>query len=717
MNRSILTMEIRSEQDVVFARQRVRQLAGLLGFDSQDQTRLATALSEIARNAFKYAGGGKVDFSLEEEAPQRFLVRIRDQGPGIAELETILGGRYQSATGMGLGIIGSKRIMDEFAIDTHVGQGTQITFGKVLPKRASPVTLRDLGTISEELAKRFPPNPFEELQQQNQELLRALDQVNALNQQLANANQELEDTNRGVVALYAELDEKADYLQRANEIKTRFLSNMTHEFRTPLNSTLSLSKLLLDQVDGPLNPEQRKQVSFIRRSAEDLSELVNDLLDLAKIAAGKVVIRPTEFRVDELFGALRGMLKPLLAANASVNLVFDDPVDVTVLETDEGKVSQILRNFISNALKYTESGEVRVSARRAQDDTVVFAVADTGIGIAAQDQERIFEEFTQIESPLQSQTKGTGLGLPLSRKLAGLLGGSVELKSEPGRGSTFYAILPAVYRGPEEASYVPELNRKLDSTRVPVLVIEDNLESLFIYDKMLKGAGFQVIPARTLKEARLAVNDIRPAAIISDVLLEAESAWGFLAELKASEDTRHLPLIVVTMVDNERKARQLGADAFHAKPVEAEWLVARLRELTAARRPQKILIIDDDDIARYILRGMLAHSRYPILESANATEGLRRARAEHPSVVFLDLSMPDMTGFEALRALKADPETSAIPVIINTSKILTEKERETLEAEAFAVISKETQGTREQAVTSLRTLLERAHADEPGARA
>ena len=273
--------------------------------------------------------------------------------------------------------------------------------------------------------------------------MRTLDELRQRQEELTRLNRELEDTNRGVVALYAELDERADHLRRADEVKTRFLSNMTHEFRTPLNSILALTRLLLDHVDGELSPEQERQVYFIRKSAENLSELVNDLLDLAKVEAGKIVVRPAEFEVRNLFGALRGMLRPLLL-NTSVNLVFDEPEGIPPLNTDEGKVSQILRNFISNALKFTEQGEVRVSAKLSPDGrSVVFSVTDTGIGIAPEHQDIIFQEFTQLENAVQRKVRGTGLGLPLSKKLAELLGGSVSVASELGLGSTFSATHPA----------------------------------------------------------------------------------------------------------------------------------------------------------------------------------------------------------------------------------------------------------------------------------
>ena len=233
------------------------------------------------------------------------------------------------------------------------------------------------------LAADGPADAMAEISRQNQQILLQLEELRARQEDLQRLNQELQDTNRGVVALYAELDERADHLRRADELKSKFLSHMSHEFRTPLNSILALSRLLLARSDGELTAEQETQVRFIRKAAENLTELVDDLLDLAKVEAGKTVVVPSPFTAASLFGALRGMLRPLLVGDA-VALVFDDPPDVPPLDTDEGKVSQILRNFISNAIKFTEQGEVRVWATAdRQADTVSFHVRDTGIGIAA----------------------------------------------------------------------------------------------------------------------------------------------------------------------------------------------------------------------------------------------------------------------------------------------------------------------------------------------
>jgi signal transduction histidine kinase len=260
---------------------------------------------------------------------------------------------------------------------------------------------------------------------------------------------ELAETNAGVVALYAELEDQAIQLKEASDLKSRFLSYMSHEFRTPLGSIRSLTRILLDELDGPLTAEQQKQVEFIRGSATELTEMVDDLLDLAKVEAGRVTISPEWFELVNLFSALRGMFKPLLVTD-DVTLSFEEPVDVPRIYTDDRKVSQILRNFISNALKFTPKGEVRVEAKCIDDGTIEFSVTDTGIGIEAEYLPTLFNDFVQIASPLQRRFRGTGLGLSLSRRLAELLGGRVAVQSVRGEGSVFSVFIPIRFPGATE---------------------------------------------------------------------------------------------------------------------------------------------------------------------------------------------------------------------------------------------------------------------------
>lgn len=555
------SISLHFEYDLVAARRRARQIAALLAFEEQDQTRIATVASEVARNALRYAGGGRLEFAIDSRNGTAALcMTVSDRGPGISNLDEVLSGRYESQTGMGMGLTSAKRLMDDVQINTAPGKGTTVTMRKILPKSAPELNERSIIKLVDQLARQRPESPLEEIQQQNAELLNALSELNQRKEEQDRLNQELEDTNRGVLALYAELDEKAESLRRADQVKTRFLSDMGHEFRTPVNSILALARLL-DEANHA--PEQRKQLNLIRRAAEDLESLVNDLLDLAKIEAGKTEVRPAECEVSNIFSALRGMLRPLLL-NRSVSLVFDEPEGLPPLFTDEGKISQILRNFISNALKFTEAGEVRVSASQGQSgDTVTFSVADTGIGIAPEDRDLIFEEFTQIDHPLQRNQKGTGLGLPLTRKLATLLGGRVGVRSSMGVGSTFWAEIPVRYTGN-------------DGPAAP------------------------------------------PAA------------------------------------------------------------VARVR----------VLVVDDDEAARYTIATFATRPGTEVVEAENGLSGIERAQVDRPDVILLDLMMPGIGGHEVLQRLKSDPATAAIPVVIVTSRFVNDEERQQILTRASNVLYK-----------------------------
>jgi signal transduction histidine kinase len=447
--RPLHTVAVRFEHDVVLARQRARQIAELLGFEAQDATRISTAVSEIARNAFSYAGGGSVEYLLAGEGREQHLtIRVSDQGPGISRLDEVLDGRYRSPQGMGMGIVGARRLMDRFRIESREGGGTMVHLAKRLPRPLEDPADAP-ARVARELARQRSEGPLDEIQQQNRELVRTLEMLTQREQELLQLNRELEDTNRGVVALYAELDGRLDQLRRANTLRAQFTSYLSHEFRTPLDSMLALSALLLERVDGDLSGEQEKQVRYIQRSARDLLNMVDDLLDTARVEAGQVQIRPDAFAVGELFNALRATLRPLLTSD-SVLLSFEDAADLPVMHSDEAKVSQILRNLVSNALKFTERGEIRVAAKPSPTgEEITFVVTDTGIGIPPEDQQRIFEDFAQVDGAVQRRVRGTGLGLPLSRKLARFLGGDIHVESTPGVGSAFSLVLPRVYHAPE----------------------------------------------------------------------------------------------------------------------------------------------------------------------------------------------------------------------------------------------------------------------------
>src|SRR5439155_1297933 len=380
---------------------------------------------------------------------------------------------------------------------------------------------------------------------------------------------------------------------------------------------------------------------------------------------------------------------PLLV-NESVALVFEDTSSVPTLFQDEGKVSQILRNFISNALKFTERGEVRVSATVVDDDTAVaFSVADTGIGIAAEDQERIFHQFGQLENPLRRKVRGTGLGLPLTKKLVEILGGRLALVSEPGVGSTFTAVLPV--RFPEPVAAPAEAAQlDVDPTRLPVLVLENSPEDLLVYQTLLRGSRYQVLHAATVKQARDLLRQVTPRAIFLDILLRGEDTWGFLAELKAG-DARPVRL------RGPRRAADRRADARHprrdpdvegARPrrppparrqgdggpfqglllardrVRSAGLCAQSRRLLTMDIARTVLLnVDDYGPGRYARTQVLQQAGFDVREATRGEEALQIAAVHKPAVVLLDVNLPDMSRFEVCRSIKTKHATSAIPVV------------------------------------------------------
>lgn len=557
----LLTTQVQSERDVVAIRQQARRLAERLGFDGHDQARLGSAVSEIVRNAFIHAGGGRVQFALQTGAQPAAEVTVTDDGPGIADLDRVLSGGNG-----GMGLVAARRLVDGFRIDSKPGRGTTVTLLKSFTRRMRLPSRDQLAHLAADVVDTAPVDPFGELERRNRELIDTLQEVRRRQEELVALNRELEDTNRGVVALYSELDEKAERLREAHDLKTRFLSNISHEFRTPVNSILALSRMLLQRQDGDLNEEQQNQVFFIRQSAESLSELVNDLLDMAKIEAGKVGMRFERFTVAELFGALRGMLRPLVAVS-DLHLAFEEGQHLPELHTDQGKVAQILRNLLSNALKFTERGQVRLTATSAEGgNAVAFAVSDTGIGIAPENLARIFDEFAQLDTPLHQVVKGTGLGLSLSRKLAGLLEGSLTVESRPGVGSTFTLTIPVVH---SRAALPTEIEPPAETAPPPtggVLVVDDDTASRYLLKKLLP-EGLPVVEAADGATGMHLAKEAAPRLIFLDVVMPGIDGFQVLAALKNDPTTQAVPVIVCTSysLSMQDRTRLAGAAAILAK--------------------------------------------------------------------------------------------------------------------------------------------------------
>jgi len=542
----LATLQVRDISGVLAARQIGRELATRLALEPQDQVRVATALSEICRSALVAGRVAVIVFGADEDD---LVLTVTVNGEPPAE-----------------GVAAAARLMDKVGVS---GQVVRMT-------KPLPATVRtDLAAVSAQLADLLPQSTLDELRRNNQDLIGALEdlkrqkeQLLLLNAELQETNrgvmalytelsEELEQTNRGVVALYAELDEKSEQLRAAAEAKDRFWANVSHELRTPLHSIKGLTLLLEDPGSpGTLDTEQLHQVELIRNSTSTLLALVNDLLDVAKAESGRLSIDPAIVALPGVLSTLRGLVRPL-ADGKPVNVVVsaeDAPANVL---TDEAALTAILRNLLSNGIKYTDSGEVRLSVRRAADDTVEFRVTDTGTGIPPAHQERVFEEFYQV--PGRSRG-GTGLGLPYARRLAGLLGGTLTLTSEPGAGTTVVLSLPCG---------MPSVGT--------VLVADDDAGFRGVLRAMLTGIAGRVIEAEDGDAALAAVAEDDVDLVLADLRMPGMDGEALLDRLPAA-----MPAILITGLDIEQPPR--AAALLRKDELTSERLAFTIRRVSGEAR-------------------------------------------------------------------------------------------------------------------------------------
>ncbi len=469
-------------------------------------------------------------------------------------------------------------------------------------------------------------------------------------------------------------------LEAASRHKSEFLANMSHELRTPLNAIIGFSEVLLEQMFGPLNERQADYLSDILSSGRHLLLLINDILDLSKIEAGKMELDLTTFSLPAVLSSGVTMVRER-ATRHGVALELDVAPEVGEIEADERKVKQVVFNLLSNAVKFTpDGGRVDLSARLV-GDSVQVGVTDTGIGIDAADQRRIFEEFQQA-----GQREGSGLGLPLARSFVALHGGALWVESERGAGSTFTFTLPVRQTAP-----VPESRTPHPTGGPTVLLIEDDRRSVELLTLYLEGAGFEVITCGDGEVGLETARQLRPAAIVLDIMLPRLDGWDFLALAKGDEATAHIPVVIVSMLDERGKGFALGAADYLVKPVSRDDLLATLRRLTAAVQGNgscTVLAIDDDPLAVELIETVLRAEGFTVVGVLGGEDGVAAAKAQRPGLIILDLLMPGVDGFEVVDRLRADPATADIPVVILTSKTIEPSDRERLAAHVAHLAAK-----------------------------
>jgi CheY-like chemotaxis protein len=380
------------------------------------------------------------------------------------------------------------------------------------------------------------------------------------------------------------------------------------------------------------------------------------------------------------------------------------------LRTDEGKVSQILRNFISNAIKFTPQGEIRIVAEQ-QNNSVLFEVTDTGIGIAEEHLETVFQEFSQVENPLQERYRGTGLGLPLCRKLAVLLGGKVWVQSEVGKGSSFFAELPIVYKGEGDVVGAPSEDMPApEFSRAAVLLVDADPNAFSMLEPAFRTSEFQLIHVETVERAENWLERHKPAAVVCD--MDSSTAWDFL-RFFPQEPSVKVPLIAVTTPEDWPRALDMGATLAISRPMDAGNLLREIRGITKQEQPKKLLLVDDNDLSLYILRELLDRPWLNLVEAHNGREALAMIESEQPDAVILDLVMPGMGGFEVLEQLRSQEETRKLPVIVYTSKVLSSQEQTRLNTLDASLIAK-SDVTRTLSPESLLRSLARMDIASPG---
>jgi PAS domain S-box-containing protein len=531
----------------------------------------------------------------------------------------------------------------------------------------------------------------------------AEEELKRFNEELQMQTEELETQAEELRAQQKELEDKNREVEMANLAKSEFLANMSHELRTPLNSIIGFSEVLEDKTFGELNTKQQKYVNNIHTSGRHLLQLINDILDLSKVEAGKMDMNYEEFSISD---AMRDIGTTIKTQIDKKNLTFETMIDehLSSIEADQKKFKQIMYNLLSNAVKFTpEGGKIDVKAELA-DEFARISVIDTGIGIKPDDQELVFAEFQQIDSKVSRAYEGTGLGLPLTRKFVEMHGGKIWVESELGKGSTFTFTIPLkparIGTGgakgkpsPEEPSLSKNIEEIKGSGEVPlILVVENDPKSSKLITIYLIQKGYRVATAFDGEEAVKKAGELKPMAITLDINLPKKSGWEVLSELKEMPETRDIPVIIVSILEDMKRGFHLGAIDYLTKPINKGDLLRTLARCglapETADKPIKILVVDDEPKTVELVATVLEAEGYQVQKAYGGQEGIDLATTEDQDLIILDLMMPKVNGFTVVEELRKHPKAKNVPIIISTAKELTDEDLEQLKGKVDSIAQK-----------------------------
>ena len=689
-------------------------------------------------NRFRTGEGvvGKVAATQElvrlENLPDHYL-QVQS-GLGIAPAKTIMVAPI-SADGMIQGVLELGFLGDTNPRVSEFLVGISGQIGHAMKSAAYRARLQDLLNESQQLTEELQTQQ-EELRVSNEELAersRALlesqarlegqhaeleqtnEQLQEQTQRLELQRQDLDLRNQELEVVRSQVELKASELETASRYKSEFLANMSHELRTPLNSTLILAKLLRDNPDENLTPEQVEFASTIYAAGTDLLNLINDILDLSKVEAGKIDIHSEKIKIDSVLHSLERTFRPLADEKKLKLKIEKDPHCPAILESDHQRVEQILKNLLSNAVKFTEAGEVAMKISLNEQDQIIFEVQDSGVGIETTQQEVIFEAFRQADGTTNRKFGGTGLGLSISRNLAHLLGGTVTLKSEPGRGSCFTLTLPRVYEVPLESPVpkapsplappirplsppaprtrppmIPDDRNQLkgDSKRI-VLVVEDEMPFAKVLLDLAHELDFQCVIAGDTTEGYALALQHQPAAIVLDMKLPDGTGLSLLDRLKNNPQTRHIPVHAISAMDYSREALHLGAVGYSRKPLNRDELRMTFKRLEERfnQKIKRILLVEDDATQRMSIEKLIGGNGVEIISVGLGADALKRLHEGHFDCMIMDLALPDMSGFSLLEKI-SEEQLATTPIIVYTGRNLSASEEERLRRYSRTIIIK-----------------------------
>ncbi len=660
---------------VVRAAQKNKMLDAL----QKSEARLQEVIESISEGMLVVGHDGRI--TLWNEAAERITGRKRDQVLGRPLLEAFQGSEMMQLVST-INDVVRARHRDAFQNLCLLGEQNGRFFeARIFPfQTGTTVFLND--ATERKLAEQRQAQLLKDVESANRELMNTLHQLRTT--QVA-------------------LEDAKEAAEAANHAKSSFLANMSHELRTPLNAIIGYSEMLEEEASDAGSEEFIPDLKKIHQAGKHLLMLINDVLDLSKIEAGKMSLYLETFDVSQMVDSVVAVIDPLISKNANT-LKVNRGDHLGVMRADMTKVRQSLFNLLSNAAKFTESGEVTLDVSR-EADWITFRVRDTGIGMSEKQMAKLFQAFSQADRSTASKYGGTGLGLAITKRFCRIMGGDVTAESRQGSGSSFTIRLPAEVRE-TEAKTAPLIKAKMDATESAgsILVIDDDQAVRELMERFLIKEGFRVECAAGGDEGIRIAKEKRPDAITLDVIMPGMDGWAVLAALKADPELADIPVIMLTMIDDRNIGFALGADDYLTKPVDRERLFGVLKKYRHGAEGCRVMVVDDDPAARDMIGRLLAKESCAVIEAANGREAIDHISGQRVDLILLDLMMPEMDGFEFIRELEAREEWQQIPVIVITAKDISGEDRLRLNGRVEKILQKGAY-SREQLLTEVREMV------------